>query len=135
MIASGAIVIVVKIVFTRPEELYGNADPFGERAGFEHVVVGEASAETAARSLQVNYDAGVGNIQNFGDEQAAICRRLARRPKVELAVVIMGEAVFRLHRSVREERIRISGLNGLCGGLKDFFGVSILSKSDGRRFL
>src|SRR2546429_170390 len=135
MIASGAIVIVVKIVFTRPEELYGNADPFGDGAGFEHVVVGEAAAESAARSLQVNNDVVVGNIQNFGHEQAAIFRRLAGGPKFELAVVVMCKAVFRLHRSVREERIRISGLNGLCGGLKNFFGVSILAKSDGRRFL
>ena len=135
MIASGAIVIVVKIVFTRPEELYGNAHAFGDGAGFEHVVVGESAAKSAAGTLQVNDDVVVRDVQNFGDEQAAIFRRLAGRPKFELAVVVMCKAVFRLHRSVREERIRIGGLNGLCGGLKSFFGVSILAKSDGRRFL
>src|SRR5438132_13370401 len=99
MIASGAIVIVVKIVFTRPEELYGNADPFGDGAGCEHVVVGEAAAESAARSLQVNNDVVVGKIQNFGHEQAAIFRSLARRPKFELTVFIMRETDVRLHRS------------------------------------
>ena len=135
MIASGAIVIVVKIVFAGPKKLDGDAHAFGDGTGFEHIVVGESAAESAARSLQVNNDVVVGNIQNFGHEQAAIFRRLAGRPKFELAVVIMGKAVFRLHRSMREERIRISGLNGLCCGLEGFVGVSILAKSDGRRLL
>src|SRR5207245_7424155 len=36
MKSSGAIVIVVKIVFASPEELDGDADFLGDGAGFEH---------------------------------------------------------------------------------------------------
>src|SRR6266567_1947967 len=117
MKTGGAIVIVVKIVFAGPQEFDGNADLLGNGAGFKHVVVGEAATEPAAGTLQVNNDVIVGNIENFGDEQAAIFGRLAGRPEFELAIVVMGETVFRLNRSVREEGIRIGGLDGFRGGL------------------
>src|SRR5467141_180875 len=131
----GAIVIVVKVVFAGPEELDRNANLFGDGAGLEHVVVGEAAAESTAGALQVNDDVVVGNIKNFGDEQAAIFRRLAGRPELELAVVVVSEAVFGLHGSVREEGIEVGGLDGFCGGLEGFVGVSVLAKGDRRRLL
>src|SRR5690348_1232192 len=127
MIAGGTIVVVVKVIFASPQELDGDADLLGDSTGFEHVVVGESAAESAASALQVNNNVIVWNIQNFRNEQAAIFRRLAGRPKFELSVVIMGKAVFRLHRSVREERVGIGGLNSLCGGLEGFVGISILA--------
>src|SRR6266850_1506694 len=112
MKTGGAIVIVVKIVLASPEEFDGNADLLGDSAGFEHVVVGETAAESTAGTLHVNDDVVVGNIENLGDEQAAIFRCLAGRPEFKFAVVIMGETVFRLHGGVREEWIGVSGLNG-----------------------
>src|SRR5216684_285265 len=114
METGGAIVIVVKIVFAGPQKLDGDADLLGDGAGFEHVVVGEATAESAAGALQVHNDVVVGNIQHFGDEQAAVLRSLARRPEFELAVVIVRETIFGLHGSVREEGIEVSGFNGFC---------------------
>lgn len=65
MKSGGAIVIVVKIVFAGPEEFYGDADLFGDGTGFEHVVVGEAAAESATGALHVNDDVVVRNVQNF----------------------------------------------------------------------
>src|SRR5260370_2640427 len=129
----GTIVIVVKIVFAGPEEVDGNADLFGDGAGFEHVIVGEAAAESAASTLQVNDDVVVGNIQHFGDKQAAVLRSLAGRPEFELAVVIVRETIFGLHGSVREEGIEVRGFDGFCGGLKDFPSVSVVAESDGGR--
>src|SRR5467141_588917 len=67
-----AIMIVVKIVLASPEKFDGNADLLGDGAGFEHVVVGETAAESAAGTLHVNNDVVVGNIEDFGDQQAAV---------------------------------------------------------------
>src|SRR5258708_29988237 len=87
MESGGTIVIVVKIVFAGPEELDGNADLFGDGAGFEHVIVGEATAESAAGALQVNDDVVVGNIQHFGEKQAAVLRSLAGGAGFDLTFV------------------------------------------------
>src|SRR5260370_6824869 len=135
MESGGTIVIVVKIVFAGPEELDGNADLFGDGAGFEHVIVGEAAAESTAGRRQVDDDVVVGNIQHFGDKEAAVLRSLAGRPKFELAVVIVRETIFGIHGSVREEGIEVRGFDGFCGGLKDFGSVSVVAESDGGRLL
>src|SRR5258708_694203 len=131
MESGGTIVIVVKIVFAGPEELDGNADLFGDGAGFEHVIVGEAAAESAASTLQVNDDVVVGNIQHFGDKQAAVLRSLAGRPEFELAVLIVRETGFGLHVSVREEGIEVRGFDGFCGGLKAFGRAAVVAASGG----
>ena len=51
MKTGGAIVIVVKIVFASPEKFDGNTDLLGDGASFEHVVVGETTAESASSAL------------------------------------------------------------------------------------
>ena len=135
MKSGGAIVVVMKIVFASPEEFYRDADLFRDGASFEHVVVGEAAAESAAGALQVNDDVVVGNIENFGDEQAAIFRGLTGRPEFQFAVVIVGETIFGLHGGVREEGIGVSGLNCFRGGLERFLGVAITAKGKGGRLL
>src|SRR6267154_2995487 len=135
METGGAIVVMMKIVFASPEEFYKNANLFGDGAGFEHVVVGEAAAESAAGALQVNDDVVVGNIENSRDEQAAIFRSLTGRPELEFAVVIMGETIFGLHGSVREEGIGVSGLNCFRGGLERFRGITVTAKGNGGRLL
>ncbi len=135
MKAGGAIVIVVEIVLAGPEKFYGDADLLGDGAGFQHVVVSEAATEPAAGALQVNDDVVVGNIENFGDEQAAIFRRLAGGPEFEFAFVVMGEAVFGFHGSVREEGIRVGGFNSFCGGLECFVGVAVNAQGDRRGLL
>src|SRR6266853_4294404 len=135
METGGAIVVMMKIVFASPEEFYRDADLFGDGAGFEHVVVGEAAAESAAGALQVNDDVVVGNIENSRDEQAAIFRSLTGRPELEFAVVVIGETIFGLHGSVREEGIGVSGLNYLRDGLERFLGVAVTAKGNGGRLL
>src|SRR5258707_14535609 len=134
METGGAIVIVVKIVFAGPQKLDGHADLLGDGAGFEHVVVGEPTTESAASALQVHDDVVVGDIQHFGDEQTAVFRRLAGRPEFELAVVIVRETVFWLHGSMREEGIEVGSFDGFCGGLEGLGGVSAVAESDGGWF-
>ena len=56
MKAGGAVMVVVKIIFACPEKLHGNADSFGYRAGFEHVIVGEAPAEAPTGALHMHDD-------------------------------------------------------------------------------
>src|SRR5258708_4204040 len=131
METGGAIMIVVKIVFAGPQKLDGHADLLGDGPCFEHVIVGEATTESAASALQVNDDVVVGNIQHFGDEQTAVFWRLTGRPEFELAVVIVRETIFGLHGSVREEGIEVGTFDGFRGGLKGFVGVAVLAKSDG----
>jgi len=126
-----AIVIVVKIVLAGPEELNGDADLLGDGAGFQHVIVGEATAESAAGALHVHDNVVVGNIENFGDEQTAIFRRLAGRPELQLTIVVVRETVFRFHGGVRQKGIGVSGFNGFCGGLEGFGSVSVAPEGDG----
>src|SRR5437016_10873116 len=66
----GAIVIVVKIVLAGPEEFDGDAYMLSNSTGFQHVVIGEPTAESAAGALQVDDDVVVGNIENFGDQRS-----------------------------------------------------------------
>src|SRR6266404_308429 len=79
METGGAIVIVVKIVFAGPQKLDWHADLLGDGRGFVHVIVGEATTESAAGALQVHDDVVVGDIQHFGDKQTAIFWRLTGR--------------------------------------------------------
>src|SRR5258708_37695934 len=85
METGGAIMIVVKIVFAGPQKVDGHADLLGDGPCFEHVIVGEATTESAARALQVNDGVVVGNISHFGDEQTAVLRGFAWRPEFGLA--------------------------------------------------
>src|SRR5438445_11675521 len=119
-----AIVIVVKIVLAGPEEFNGDADLLGDGAGFEHVVVGEATAESAAGALHVHDNVVVGNIENFGDEQTAIFRRLAGRPELQLTIVVVRETVFGFHGGVRQKGLGVSGFSGFRGGLEGFGSVA-----------
>ena len=60
---------------------------------------------------------------------------MAGGPELELAVVVMGEAIFGLHGSVGEEGIGVSGFDGFCGGLERFGGVAVGPDGDNRRLL
>ena len=131
----GAIVVVVKIVFARPKKLYGNADLLGNGAGFEHVVVGEAAAKTTPGALHVHDNVVVRNAENFSALHAARFGSLARRPEFEFAVVIMRQAILRLHRCVREERIRVGGFHDFRSGLQRGIRVTVLAQSDRGRLL
>src|SRR5215467_2367448 len=111
MKASGTIVVVMKIVLARPEQFHGNADLLGDGPCFEHVIIREAAAEATSGALHVHNNVIVGNAEHLGALHAAALGSLARRPEFEFAVVVMCEAILRLHGSVREERIGISRFN------------------------
>lgn len=64
MVACGAIVVVMEVIFAGPKKLDRNADFFGDGASFEHVIVGEATAEAAAHALQVDDDVIFRNAEN-----------------------------------------------------------------------
>src|SRR6266700_568939 len=93
--------------------------------------VGEAAAKPTAGALHVDGDVVVRNVENFCDELAAGFGRLARGPEFELAVVKVGEAIFGLHGSMREERIRVGGFDNLGGGLQSFGGVAVAANGNG----
>ena len=62
MKSSGAIVIVMKIVFACPEKFDGHSNFFSDGRGLEHVVIGEAPAESATGALQMHNDVVVRNV-------------------------------------------------------------------------
>src|SRR6266567_4205130 len=95
------IVIVVKIVFTRPEKFDRNADLLGDRRGFEHVVVGEASSESPAGAAKMNGNVAGGNFQNVGYLLPTSFGRLAWRPELKLAVRKMRDTILRFERRMR----------------------------------
>src|SRR2546422_10040946 len=129
----GAVVVVVKIVFARPKEFDRNADSLGDGGGFEHIVVGEATAEPAAGALQMDDDVVVGNVEDSCDELSARFGRLAGRPEFHFAVVVMRKAVFRLHGGVSEKGIGVCSLDSFCGRLQSFFRVAVAADGDSRR--
>src|SRR5690348_7666973 len=99
--------IVGHVVFTRPQQLYRHADLFGDPRGFGHVVVGEAASEsTAAAHLVDRYVASL-QSESLRDHLQSRGRGLAGRPDLELPILEMRDAVLRLERSVRKERIGI----------------------------
>ena len=135
METGGAIVVVVEIVFAGPEEFDGDADLLGDGGGFEHVIVGEAAAETTTGALEVNDDVARRDVQNFCDELAAGFGSLAGRPEFEFAVVVVGEAIFGLHGGMCEERIEVSGFDGPCGVVYGGIGVAVFADGDGGSLL
>lgn len=56
-------------------------------------------------------------------------------PELESAIVVVCEAVLRLHGSVGEKRIVVSSFDGFGGGLKSGGCVAIFAKSYGGRLL
>ena len=73
MEADGAVVIVMKIVFPRPQQFYRHADFLGDRGGFEHVIVGQAAAEAATGAAEMNRNVAFGDFQQL--------RHLATTPR------------------------------------------------------
>jgi len=130
METGGAIVIVVEIVFAGPEKFDGDADLLGDGGGFEHVIVGEAAAETTTGALHVDNDVARRDVQYFCDELASGFGSLAGGPEFKFAVVIVGEAIFGLHGGMSEERIEVSGFNGFRGGVDGSVGVAVFSDGD-----
>jgi hypothetical protein len=135
VIAGGTIVIVVKVVFASPEKFDGNADLLGDGTGFEHVVVGEATAEAASGAFHVDDDLFLRDFENLGHEFAAALGSLRGRPEFKFAVVVVGEAVLRLHGGVGEEGIIIGSGYRFGGGFESGEGVAIFAKNHGGRFL
>lgn len=121
--------VVMEIVFTGPEEFDGHADLLGNGTGFEHVVVGEATAETASRTPEMDSDIGRGDVEDLGDELAAVFGSLRWRPEFEFPVVIVCEAILRLEGSVGEEWIVVGGGDAFGGGFESGGGIAIFAKS------
>ena len=113
--------------------LIGNAGLFGDGGGFNHVVVGQAAAETSASAHDVHGDVGGGNVEDFGDQLATALGSLRGRPEVEFAVVEMRETVFGFHGRVSDEGVNVNGFDGFGGGLESCRGIAIFAKSDGGR--
>src|SRR5512137_2693543 len=97
------IMIVVKIVLTRPKQLDGNAHDFRNRCRFQHVVVRQAPPESAARPLHVYDDVSRRNAEHFRNKLTSRLWCLTGRPEFQLPVMKVGQTIFRLHRRVSQE--------------------------------
>src|SRR5215813_4202111 len=76
----GAVVVVMKIVFARPEKFDRRANFLRDGGRFDHVVVGEAAAEATSGAAKMDGDVCRGNLQDVGDKLAATFGSLAGRP-------------------------------------------------------
>ena len=108
--------VMVKIVFARPKKFDGNANLFGNSRGFEHVIVGEAPSEAAAGAAKMNGNVAGRNFEYVRHSLPASLGRLARRPKLKLAVRKMREAILRLKRRMCDERIGVGGFDNFRSG-------------------
>ena len=133
--AAGTIVIVRHIVFARPQQLHGNAGLLRNVGGFHHVIVGETAAETAAAADHVNGHVFVGDSQRLSHQAAAAAGSLAVGPDLELAVFEMRGAILRLKRRVRDEGIRVRGLDDFGCAFESAFGVAVFADFPLRRLL
>src|SRR5271167_521222 len=123
----------MEIVLATPEKFDWHADLLGDGPGFDHVIVGEAASKSTTNALEMDGDVGGRDVQNFGDELAAVLRSLGRRPEFEFAIVEMSKAIFGLHGSVGEERIDIGGFDCFFGGVKSGRGVAVFAEGERRR--
>src|SRR5262249_219515 len=64
--AGRAVMVVMEIVFASPEQFNGYADFLRDRRRFQHVIVGESSAEPAARAAQVHVDVALVDFKQLG---------------------------------------------------------------------
>ena len=82
------------------------------------VVVGQPPAEAAAGAHHVHGDVVRLHPERLATRCVPASRRLARRPDLELAVLEVRDAVLRLERRVRDERIRVGGFDHLRGAAR-----------------
>ena len=101
------------VVFTGPQQLHRRADLLGDPRRLDHVVVGQPAAEPAAGLHQVHRDVGLLDAERLRADAETGCRRLARRPQLQLAVLPVRHAVLRLERRVRDERIHVGAFDDL----------------------
>src|SRR5690242_4941953 len=102
---------------------------------FNHVVIGEAPAETSTHAREVNGDVPFTDAERFRDLAETTLRRLARHPHFELAVLVMRSTVLRLQRRVRDEWIGVVGLDNLRRASQRGFDVTVLAKGTRGRLL
>src|SRR5882724_1784252 len=129
------VVIVVKIIFTRPEKFDRNADLLGDRRGFEHVVVGEASSESPAGAAKMNGDVAGGNFQNVGYLLPTSFWRLAWRPELKLAVRKMRDTILRFERRMRDKWIGVGSFDNFRGGAQCRISLTVGAEREDRRLL
>src|SRR5712675_3466325 len=127
--------IVAHVVFARPQKFYRRAGHFRNVCALDHVVVRQTPPEASAHTREVNGDVLLRDAQGFRNLPEATLRRLAGHPHFELAVLIMRGAVLRLERSMRDEWIRIVGLDNLRRVLQSCVGIAILAQSTSWRLL
>src|SRR4029450_13897251 len=126
--AARSIEVVTHVVFARPEKLDRGIDLLRDPRRLDHVIVGEATAETAAAALQMNGDRRVRNAECFGDEAAAASWDLRVGPNLDLASLPVRETVLRFERRMRDEWIRIRSLDDLRGLRKLRLGIAVLAQ-------
>src|SRR5579871_317449 len=133
METAGAIEVVAEIVFAGPEQLDRDADSLCDPSGLDHVVIAEPAPEAASAAKLVDgYGAGE-NLKGLSDDLQAGGRGLARRPDFELAILIRSRAVLRFQRSVRQEWVRVGGLDDLRSTLQLRVGIAVVAQREDRR--
>ena len=125
VVARGAVMIVLEIVFAGPKQLHGRANHFRNPPGLQHVVIGQSPSEAAARTQQVNRDILRRNTHQFGNFLARVPGSLRRRPEFNLAVGVVSHTIFRFHLRVGEEGIRVRSLHHFRRRLKRGIDVAI----------
>src|SRR6478736_9934511 len=84
--AGPAEAVLPHIVLARPRQLDGRAELQGNGSRLDHVVVGQAPAETAAAADEVDFQLFLRDGQGLGDKILRRARRLGSRPKLDAAV-------------------------------------------------
>ena len=130
-----AIVIVVKIVFAGPEKFDGHTGNLGDPGSLQHVVIGQAPSESAARAHKMHGDVALRYSEQLSNLLAASLRRLARRPHLKLALLVMRQTVLRLHRRVRQEWIGVGRLYDFRSGVQRRFDFAVVAQSKRGRLL
>ncbi len=105
--------VVAHVVFASPQQLHRRVDLLGDPRRFHHVVVGEPASEASAGLHQVHRDVGLLDAERLRADRETCRRRLTRCPQFELAVLPGRDAVLRLERRVRNERVHVGAFDDL----------------------
>ncbi len=96
--SAGPIVIMLHVVFARPQQLHGNAGFLRYVGGFRHVVVGQTAPKAAAAANHMQRDVIRLHFEKAGYPAPAGAGLLAVGPDLKLAVFVLCGGALGLKR-------------------------------------
>ena len=128
---TGTIEVVTHIVFARVEQFDGCArEELGNPGGFDHVVIGETTAEATAGAELVDRDVCRIDAKGLSRHLLTATGSLTGGPDFELAVFEFGGAIARFELGVRDEGEGVFDVDSFCSSCECGFDVAFFADGE-----